>query len=151
MRSERCEILIVGAGPVGLFLALLLQHQGIGATVVERQKAAYPLPRAVLFDHESRRLFGSVNLSKQVEAVLESVVGAGGEHGTNFVWRDADLKRESTVNWTATGFMLIRSAQSSSICSQKLLRDLVSHRFKAFLSPSWKVCWRRQYWNVVFG
>lgn len=95
--SQQAQVLIVGAGPVGLLLALLLQQHGVQVVIVERQKALYPLPRAVLFDHESRRLFGAAGLSEQVEGVLENVIGKGGEDGTNFVWRDADLKRERSL------------------------------------------------------
>ena len=94
MGREQCDVAIVGAGPVGLFLALLLHRQGVRVHVVERQKSVYPLPRAVLFDHESRRLFGLIGLGEEVDEILENVIGQGGEDGTNFVWRDADLKRE---------------------------------------------------------
>jgi len=93
-RQEACQVLIVGAGPVGLLLALLLKKKGVHVILVDRQKALYPLPRAVAFDHESRRLFGSAGLSKEIEAICENVVmDKGGEDGVNFVWRDADLKR----------------------------------------------------------
>ena len=95
MTSEQCDVLIVGAGPVGLLLALLLQQQGVHVIIVERQRSLYPLPRAVAFDHESRRIFGSAGLSKEIDGVLQHVIGKGGEDGINFVWRDADLKRES--------------------------------------------------------
>lgn len=95
MTISHCDVLIVGGGPVGLLLALLLHQRGVDVNIVERQKALYSLPRAVAFDHESRRLFGSVGLTAELDAVLEEVVGKGGEDGTNFVWRDADLKRKS--------------------------------------------------------
>ena len=45
LRSET-EILIVGAGPVGLTLALLLAKRGRRVAVYERWAEAYPLPRA---------------------------------------------------------------------------------------------------------
>lgn len=88
------DVLIVGAGPVGLLLAVLLHRNGINVKIIERQKARYPLPRAVLFDHESRRLFGAAGLSTEIDGILENVIGKGGEEGSNFVWRDADFKRE---------------------------------------------------------
>ena len=94
MFDRKCQVLIVGAGPVGLLLALLLQRQGVDVIIAERQRALYPLPRAVAFDHESRRLFGSAGLSEELECVLEHVIAHGGEDGTNFVWRDAELKSE---------------------------------------------------------
>lgn len=94
MTTEHCDVLIVGAGPVGLLLALMLHKQGVNVRIVERQKALYPLPRAVTLDHEARRLMGTIGLAERLDEVIENVVGKGGEDGTNFVWRDADLKRE---------------------------------------------------------
>ena len=94
MCDRKCQVLIVGAGPVGLLLALLLQRQGVNVIIIERQRSLYPLPRAVAFDHESRRLFGSAGLSEELERILEHVIAKGGDDGTNFVWRDADLKSE---------------------------------------------------------
>jgi len=106
MHDERCDVLIVGAGPVGLLLALLLHQNGIDVEVVDRQKARYPLPRAVAFDHESRRIFGSAGFSDELDAILENVTGKGGEDGTNFVWRDADFKREPLV-WHSSQFLFL--------------------------------------------
>jgi hypothetical protein len=88
---RKYQVVIVGAGPVGLLSALLLQRQGVDVVIIERRNAPYPLPRAVLFDHESRRIFGSAGLGEEVDAILENVIGKGGQDGTNFVWRDADL------------------------------------------------------------
>jgi len=95
MTSDISDVLIVGAGPVGMLLAILLHDQGIKVKIVERQRALYPLPRAVAFDHESRRLFGIAGLGDAVATILEERNLKGGEDGQNFVWRDADLKRES--------------------------------------------------------
>ena len=92
MALQSCDVLIVGAGPVGLLLALLLRQHDIDVIIVERQRSIYPLPRAVAFDHESRRLFGLAGLREELDAILENVIGIGGEQGTNFVWRDAELK-----------------------------------------------------------
>ena len=63
--------------------------------IVERQEKPYSLPRAVAFEHESTRMFGQAGVKEKLEAVLEDVIGPGGENGTNFVWRDADLKLET--------------------------------------------------------
>lgn len=97
MSIDECQVLIVGAGPVGLLLALMLHAQNIKVKIIERQKALYPFPRAVAFDHESRRLFGSVGLTEKLEPILENITGKGGEDGTNYVWRDADLKSMSVL------------------------------------------------------
>jgi 2-polyprenyl-6-methoxyphenol hydroxylase-like FAD-dependent oxidoreductase len=92
MSIDDCEVLIVGAGPVGFLLGLMLQAKGINVKLVERQKALYPLPRAVALDHESRRLIGTLGLSKELEPFLQNICFEGGENGTNYLWRDADLK-----------------------------------------------------------
>ncbi|WP_353363635.1 FAD-dependent monooxygenase [Mycobacterium sp.] len=46
------DVLIVGAGPVGQVLALLLSQRGLHVSVVERWAQPYPLPRAVALSHD---------------------------------------------------------------------------------------------------
>lgn len=95
MYPTDAQVIVVGAGPVGLFTALLLKNHGIDVVIVERQKALYPLPRAVAFDHESRRLMESIGLGSQLDAVLQQIVSPiGGQESTNFNWRDKDFKRK---------------------------------------------------------
>ena len=56
------DVAVVGYGPVGRLLALLLGRAGKRVVVVERQPRAYPLPRAVHFDDEIGRIFQSVGV-----------------------------------------------------------------------------------------
>jgi ribulose 1,5-bisphosphate synthetase/thiazole synthase len=42
----RAQVIIVGAGPVGLFLALKIAQQGIKTMVIEAEAEIVPSPRA---------------------------------------------------------------------------------------------------------
>lgn len=56
------DVLIVGAGPTGLTLALLLAGRGRTVAVYERWPSTYPLPRAAGMSHETVRTFQSIGL-----------------------------------------------------------------------------------------
>ncbi|BEI84608.1 hypothetical protein CcaverHIS002_0500090 [Cutaneotrichosporon cavernicola] len=46
-------------------------------------------------------MLGSAGLGPELDLILEKVIGQGGEDGTNFVWRDADLKLVADLCWEA--------------------------------------------------
>lgn len=60
------DVLLLGAGPVGCTLALLLAAQGLRVRLLEREAAPYPLPRAVHLDDEVMRVFQSVGLAQAI-------------------------------------------------------------------------------------
>jgi 3-(3-hydroxy-phenyl)propionate hydroxylase len=59
----RCDVAIIGLGPVGATLANILGQAGISVCVLEKEAAAYHLPRAVHFDDEVMRVFQSIGLA----------------------------------------------------------------------------------------
>ncbi|MBV9125545.1 MAG: FAD-dependent monooxygenase [Planctomycetes bacterium] len=69
MRREP-EVLVVGAGPVGLTLASLLTQYGIEVLVVEQRSGPLPLPRAVSLDDVSGRILSRAGLGAQVDRLL---------------------------------------------------------------------------------
>lgn len=48
VEEKRHEVIIVGAGPVGLFLGLSLARKGVEVLVLEGQKEIIPSPRALM-------------------------------------------------------------------------------------------------------
>jgi 2-polyprenyl-6-methoxyphenol hydroxylase-like FAD-dependent oxidoreductase len=65
------DVVIVGYGPVGQTLAILLGQRGWRVGVFEKQAAAYPLPRAVHFDHEVARILQGAGLGQELPALSE--------------------------------------------------------------------------------
>ena len=54
-REVVTDVVIIGGGPVGCFLALLLNDMGVSNVVVERDEKPYTLPRAIVMDDEIQR------------------------------------------------------------------------------------------------
>lgn len=63
-----CEVAVIGAGPVGLTLALLLKAYGYHVIIFERHPHNYPLPRAVGLDHHGLRIFDDLGISDQLRS-----------------------------------------------------------------------------------
>ncbi|MEF9908107.1 bifunctional 3-(3-hydroxy-phenyl)propionate/3-hydroxycinnamic acid hydroxylase [Streptomyces sp. P9-A2] len=88
------DVAVVGYGPVGQVLAILLARRGWRVTVVERYAQPYPMPRAVGFDDEAARNLAAVGIG----AFLDKF----GENSRDYAWRNADgetlLQLESAVD-----------------------------------------------------
>ena len=65
------DVVVVGAGPVGLVAALLLAKQGISVLLLEKERAIFPLPRAAHVDHEIMRIFQSIDVADEVASSSE--------------------------------------------------------------------------------
>lgn len=77
------DVLVVGAGPVGLTLANILGRQGVRTLVVDERATLIDYPRGVGLDDEALRTFQSIGL---VERVLPHTV-------PNQILRFVDAKR----------------------------------------------------------
>jgi 2-polyprenyl-6-methoxyphenol hydroxylase-like FAD-dependent oxidoreductase len=69
--AQEGDVAIVGAGPVGLVLAILLGQRGHAVRVFERRPEPYPLPRAVHFDHEIGRVLQAAGVAGALEGCTE--------------------------------------------------------------------------------
>lgn len=93
--EETYDVAIVGYGPIGQMAAITLALQGRRVIVYERWPSMYPLPRAVLFDHEIGRVLQSVGLAEQAKAISEP--------GVTYEWMSAAGERLLFFDWTAPG------------------------------------------------
>lgn len=80
--SASADVVIVGLGPTGLALSILLAQRGHSVIALERFAEPYPLPRAVHFDHEVGRILQSCGIGAELREIIEP---AG-----VYEWRNAD-------------------------------------------------------------
>jgi 3-(3-hydroxy-phenyl)propionate hydroxylase len=64
--AHDCDVLIVGGGPAGVTLAVLLAQQGVSVLVAEKEADIYPLPRAAHLDHEVMRILQEAGVADEV-------------------------------------------------------------------------------------
>jgi 3-(3-hydroxy-phenyl)propionate hydroxylase len=87
------DVVVVGMGPVGTLLALLLGRKGHRVVVAERQLAPYPLPRAVAMDSEIARVLQHAGLP------VDSVPDAIEPYDDLYVWVDALDRTLHEIDW----------------------------------------------------
>ena len=65
------DVAIVGYGPVGAALAILLGQRGQRVVVLERHRGPYLLPRAVHYDHEAARILQACGVAERCTKIVE--------------------------------------------------------------------------------
>lgn len=111
------DVAIVGYGPVGKTLAILLGQFGRSVVVLERWPEPYPLPRAVHFDHEVGRILQACGIGEELRQITEP--------GDIYEWRNAagrTLLRFGRVGPGPSGWPL------SSMFNQPSLEALLDRR-----------------------
>jgi 2-polyprenyl-6-methoxyphenol hydroxylase-like FAD-dependent oxidoreductase len=93
------DVVIVGAGPVGMFTALLLAQRGLSVAIYERWDTFYPLPRACGVDHENIRQLQGVGLMDELAPLLEPVIGPD----MTYEFLDAQFETILKIDWNRPG------------------------------------------------
>ncbi len=62
------DVILVGAGPTGAVLAILLGQSGLRVLLTDRAPQIYPLPRAAHIDHETVRIFQQAGVADAIMA-----------------------------------------------------------------------------------
>ena len=83
--TRRADVVVVGLGPVGAVAANLAGQAGLDVIVIDRELAPFALPRAIVFDAEIMRVFASIGLAKEIDAITRPLGGSvylGADHDT---------------------------------------------------------------------
>ena len=68
--SVSAEVLVVGAGPVGMTAAILLASSGVPVIVIERNASTADDPKAISLDDESLRVYQRAGIASEVMRVM---------------------------------------------------------------------------------
>ncbi|WP_051792645.1 bifunctional 3-(3-hydroxy-phenyl)propionate/3-hydroxycinnamic acid hydroxylase [Amycolatopsis jejuensis] len=96
MTGKTYDVAIVGFGPVGQVLALLLGRLGHDVLVLERWPRPYAKPRAVHFDHEIGRIFQAAGIAADIVAITDPVPDF-------YEWRTSAGEALVRIDWSGTG------------------------------------------------
>lgn len=110
------DVAIVGAGPVGTLLAILLGKRGKRVTLVERWSQHYALPRAVTYDHEIARIFATLGIDSESDPAISY-------HDELYYWKNRDRQDIQIVDWqsqSASGWR-VRYWFNQPMMEQRLL------------------------------
>lgn len=88
------DVCIVGGGPTGTLLAVLLGQKGHRVTVLEKWPTFYERPRAVTFDHEIARILGYIGIDSENDETIEF-------HTDSYDWKNAAGETLLEVDWTS--------------------------------------------------
>lgn len=89
------DVAIVGGGPVGTFLAIMLGRKGHRVTLIERWTGAYGRPRAVTYDHEIARILAVLGIDSENDPAINY-------HDELYYWKDANRENLQIVDWQST-------------------------------------------------
>ncbi len=89
------DVAIVGCGPVGQLLAILLGQRGYRVAAIEKYPRPYGLPRAVHFDDEIARIFALAGIGDDLAAITEPA--------TIYEWQNAAGQTLLRFDWSRAG------------------------------------------------
>lgn len=131
VRNQDCEVLIVGLGPVGATLALLLAQSGVSVIAIDRDTAVYPMPRAVHFDHEIMRLLQQLGLAGEMQRHARDLPAYEFRAADGQVLMRMDPAAETPSGW-GSGYMFHQPGLETA------LRDALGHERLADIRLGWR-------------
>lgn len=124
--TQILDVAIVGYGPVGQSLSILLGKRGYRVAAFDRWPTLYPLPRAVFHDHEIRRVFHAMGIGDDVAAISQP--------SAKYQWFNAEWKTLVEIDWSAES---ISDGPVGYLFNQPMLEGLLDD--KARVQPTVEV------------
>ena len=115
------DVIIAGAGPVGMALSIALSNLGLSNVVVERGVGVHPLPRAAVIDAELHQAFIANGLGEQLVPLLTPIRAAD--------YVDADGK--VLVGGDLSALRMFGDLPAASLHFQPELDALLLHELQA--------------------
>lgn len=131
------DVLVVGYGPVGQVLSIMLARQGWSVTVVERWENPYPMPRATVFDGETARTLACLGLDPAFAGIGETVDAYDWRNAAGQTLLRMDFAPVGASGWPdATAFHqpaleAALAARATELEERGLLRVLRGHSAEA--------------------
>ena len=131
--SIQADVIIVGAGPVGATLSLLLAREGASVFLTDQAAEIYPLPRAAHIDHEIVRVFQAIGAADAVMAASKATtyydfLTATGE----VLMRFGSADQKSPSGWPASNMIHQPSVEA-------VLRDVIARTPAVQLKTEWSL------------
>lgn len=70
------DVAIIGCGPVGEILSIVLAQQGVRSVAIEREPGIFSTPRAVALDDEVMRIYQNLGVAEEMSKVVSRMVAA---------------------------------------------------------------------------
>lgn len=125
------DVLVVGYGPVGQVLSLLLARHGWRVIVAEQQPSAFPMPRAVTFDGHAARIIAAAGAADVITSIGEPSADYVVENGAGLELLRVPLRSMGRHGWPDSTSMYqpdLEAALAAHGARQPNLRVLRGHR-----------------------
>ncbi|MFF1903712.1 bifunctional 3-(3-hydroxy-phenyl)propionate/3-hydroxycinnamic acid hydroxylase [Kitasatospora sp. NPDC058218] len=93
------DVVVVGNGPIGAALAVLLAQRGRRVTVLERRRRPYTLPRATSFDGETARLLAACGIGPDLGRITEPASGYQWRTASGETLLDIEFRPQGPYGW----------------------------------------------------
>src|SRR3954447_23230598 len=102
MAQETYDVAIVGCGPVGEELSIVLAQHGVRRIAIERETGIFSTPRAVALDDEVMRIYQGLGLAEAMSAVVSLMERVQFINEAGELLLDTELHEHSDQGWGET-------------------------------------------------